>query len=148
MEVFVKRFHELTVDQLYALLQLRVAIFVVEQECPYPELDDRDQAAVHVWLEEDGKVLACARVMDRGVENEYVSIGRVVTAVHRSGLGTRVMTEAIRAAVEYFNAGALYLEAQEYAVPFYERFGFRVVSEPFIMDGIPHKKMIRPAEDD
>ena len=147
MDVFVKPFRELTADQLYSILELRAAIFVVEQNCPYLDPDGLDRAAVHVWLEEDGKVLACARVMDRGVESEHVSIGRVVTAVHRSGLGSRVLAESIKAAGEYFNAGALYLEAQEYAVPFYARQGFAPVSEPFDMDGIPHVKMIRPADD-
>ncbi len=146
MELFVKRFEELTTDQLYRILQLRVAVFVVEQNCPYMELDGLDQAAIHLWLEEDGRVMACARVMDRGVESEYVSIGRVVTAERRSGLGSRILSESIRAAKKYFSAGELYLEAQEYAVPFYARQGFEVVSEPFIMDDIPHVKMIRPRD--
>ena len=146
MEVFVKPFHELTVEQLYNILELRVAVFVVEQQCPYMDLDGLDQDAIHVWLEEDGVVTACARVMDRGVESECVSIGRVVTREHRKGRGSIILTECIRAASEHFNAGALYLEAQQYAVPFYARQGFEPVSEPFIMDGIPHVKMIRPAD--
>jgi len=148
MEIFVKRFEELTLNELYDILQLRVAVFVVEQHCIAMELDGRDQAAVHVWLAENGKVMACARIMDRGVESEHVSIGRVVTAVHRAGLGSRVMQASIRAAKEYFHAGALYLEAQEYAVPFYARQGFRPVSDTFILDGIPHVKMLRPADEE
>ena len=146
MELFVKRFEELTTDQLYRILQLRVAVFVVEQNCPYMELDGLDQAAIHLWLEEDGRVMACARVMDRGVESEYVSIGRVVTAERRSGLGSRILAESIRAAKEYFSAGELYLEAQEYAILFYARQGFAVASEVFPIDGIPHVKMIRPKD--
>ena len=146
MELFVKRFEELTTDQLYSILQLRVAVFVVEQNCPYMELDGLDRGAVHLWLEENGRVMACARVMDRGVESEYVSIGRVVTAERRSGLGSRILTESIRAAKEYFHAGELYLEAQEYAIPFYARQGFAVASDVFPIDGIPHVKMIRPKD--
>ena len=146
MELFVKRFEELTTDQLYNILQLRVAVFVVEQNCPYMELDGLDRGAVHLWLEENGRVMACARVMDRGVESEYVSIGRVVTAERRSGLGSRILAESIRAAKEYFHAGELYLEAQEYAVPFYARQGFAVASDVFPIDGIPHVKMIRPKD--
>ena len=146
MELFVKRFEELTTDQLYSILQLRVAVFVVEQNCPYAELDDRDQKAMHVWLEDGGEMLAYLRVMDRGVESEYVSIGRVVTAERRSGLGSRILAESIRAAKEYFHAGELYLEAQEYAIPFYARQGFAVASEVFPIDGIPHVKMIRPKD--
>ena len=146
MELFVKRFEELTTDQLYNILQLRVAVFVVEQNCPYMELDGLDRGAVHLWLEENGRVMACARVMDRGVESEYVSIGRVVTAERRSGLGSRILAESIRAAKEYFHAGELYLEAQEYAIPFYARQGFAVASDVFPIDGIPHVKMIRPKD--
>ena len=146
MELFIKRFEELTLDQLYDILQLRVAVFVVEQNCPYMELDGLDRGAVHLWLEENGRVAACARVMDRGVESEHVSIGRVVTAERRSGLGSRILAESIRAAKEYFNAGEIYLEAQEYAIPFYAKQGFKVVSEVFPIDGIPHVKMIRPAD--
>ena len=146
MELFVKRFEELTTDQLYSILQLRVAVFVVEQNCPYMELDGLDRGAVHLWLEENGRVMACARVMDRGVESEYVSIGRVVTAERRSGLGSRILAESIRAAKEYFHAGELYLEAQEYAIPFYARQGFAVASDVFPIDGIPHVKMIRPKD--
>ena len=106
-----------------------------------PELDGLDRGAVHLWLEENGKVAACARVMDRGVESEHVSIGRVVTAERRSGLGSRILAESIRAAQEYFNAGEIYLEAQAYATGFYEREGFVPCSEVFLEDGIPHVQM-------
>ncbi len=67
MTLRIKRFHELTIDELYAILRLRVSVFVVEQNCPYMELDDRDQEAIHVWLEDDDGIEAYLRVMDRGV---------------------------------------------------------------------------------
>lgn len=142
MEVIVKKFSELSTDELYSILELRVAVFVVEQECHYLEVDGLDREAVHVWLEEDGRILAYLRVMDRGVESEYVSIGRLLAARRREGLGSRVLSEGIRVAKEYFGADKIYLEAQVYARGLYEKQGFRAVSEEFLLDGIPHVKML------
>ena len=142
MEVKVKRFSELSTDELYSILELRVAVFVVEQECPYAEVDGLDREAVHVWLEEDGKILAYLRVMDRGVESEYVSLGRLLAAKRREGLGSRVLSEGIHVAKECFGADKIYLEAQVYAKGLYERQGFRTISDEFLLDGIPHVKML------
>ncbi len=146
MKVCVKRYSELTKDELYALAKLRIAVFVVEQNCPYMELDDRDQEAIHVWLEDEDGIEAYLRVMDRSVESEHVSIGRVIAVKRRSGIGTQVLSEGIRVAKEYFAADQIYLEAQVYARSFYEKSGFRQVSEEFLEDGIPHIKMIRAAD--
>ncbi len=142
MELHIKRFQELTADELYDLLKLRTDVFVVEQKCPYPELDGLDRKAIHVWRSDEGGVAACLRVMDRGAESQYVSIGRVVAARRRQGLGTRVLREGIRAAREYFGAEHIYLEAQTYALGLYEKQGFRAISEEFLLDGIPHVKML------
>ena len=138
MNVHVKRYGELTKDELYTLVKLRISVFVVEQNCPYMELDDRDQEAIHVWLEDEDAIEAYLRVMDRGVESEYVSIGRVFAVKRRSGIGTQVLSEGIRVAKEYFTADQIYLEVQVYAKSFYEKSGFRQISEEFLEDGIPH----------
>ena len=142
MQVIVKKFSELNTEELYSIMELRVAVFVVEQNCPYLEIDGLDRDAVHVWLEEDGKILAYLRVMDRGVESEYVSIGRLLAAERRKGYGTRILSEGIRVAMEYFGADRIYLEAQVYAKGLYEKQGFKAISEVFLLDGIPHVKMM------
>ena len=142
MKLYRKRFAELTTDELYRLLQLRVSVFVVEQNCPYMELDGLDQDAIHVWLEDAGEILAYLRVMDRGVESDYVSIGRVIAVKRRCGLGSRILAEGVRAARECFQADTIYLEAQVYAKGLYEKQGFRRISEEFLLDGIPHIKML------
>jgi len=142
MQLYRKRFQELTTEELYGILKLRVDVFVVEQNCPYRELDDRDQDAVHVWLQDEDGILAYLRVMDRGIENESVSIGRVVAAKRRCGLGSRILAEGIRAAKEVFLADSIYLEAQVYAKDLYEKQGFRQISEEFLLDGIPHVRML------
>ena len=142
MTLQIKLFGELTVEELYRILKLRVDVFVVEQACPYPELDGLDRGALHLWLEDEGEVLAYLRVLDRGAESDYVSIGRVVARERRKGLGTRILRAGIRAARERFGAEAIYLEAQTYAVGLYEKQGFRIISEEFLLDGIPHVKML------
>ena len=142
MTLHVKKFEELTVSELYDLLKLRTAVFVVEQTCPYMELDDRDQKALHVWLEDEGEIAAYLRVLDRGVECGHVSIGRVLAVKRRQGLGSRILKAGIDAAVEFFHADKIYLEAQTYARSLYEKQGFRQISGEFQLDGIPHIRMI------
>ena len=142
MDLHIRKFSELSADELYGILRLRVSVFVVEQQCAYMETDDLDQDAVHVWLENEEGIQAYLRVLDRGAESEHCAIGRVVAAKRRRGLGSMIMKEGIRAAREVFGADAVYLEAQTYALPFYERLGFRRISDELILDGIPHVRML------
>ena len=137
----IKRFHELTVDELYELLRARSEVFVVEQDCVYQDMDGDDQISIHIWLTEGDSVVALCRVCPAGTHMEQVSIGRVITTVRGEGYGKRIMLEGIKAAQEYFGAEHIDIEAQEYARGFYEQVGFRQSSEPFILDGIPHIKM-------
>ena len=142
MELAVKRFEELTNNELYDILKLRVNTFVVEQHCPYPELDDKDQDALHVFLRDEEGIHAYLRVMDKGVSSEQVSIGRVVAVTRRKGYGSRVLEKGMRVAAEYFQADKIYLEAQTYARGLYEKHGFRQISDVFLEDGISHIKML------
>ena len=142
MELQIKRFEDLTGDELYAILKLRVDVFVVEQRCPYPELDGLDRGALHVWLQDEDGIEAYLRVLDRGVKSPYVSIGRVIAAKRRMGLGTQIVQAGIKAAKEIYGAEAVYIEAQTYARGLYEKQGFRQISEEFSEDGIPHIKML------
>ena len=142
MVLRVKHFYELTRDELYAILKLRVSVFVVEQQCPYQEADNLDQDAIHVWLEDGDGIEAYLRILDRGVENEHVAIGRVIAVKRRCGLGSRILEDGIRAAKELLDADKIYVEAQSYAREFYEKQGFRQVSDEFLLDGIPHIGMI------
>ena len=142
MVLRVKHYNELTRDELYAILKLRVSVFVVEQQCPYQEADNLDQDAIHVWLEDGDGIEAYLRILDRGVENEHVAIGRVIAVKRRCGLGSRILEEGIRAAKELLDADKIYVEAQSYAREFYEKQGFRQVSDEFLLDGIPHVRMI------
>lgn len=144
--LYRKRFEELTTAELYEILKLRAAVFVVEQSCPYLDPDGLDQKALHVWLTGEEGMLAYLRVMDRGSESEHVSIGRVVAARRRCGLGTQILREGVRAAREVFHADSIYLEAQTYARGLYEKQSFRQISPEFLLDGIPHIKMLLEGE--
>lgn len=136
-----KTFRELTTAELYELLRIRSDVFVVEQNCVYQDMDYDDQAAVHLWLTEEDRVVALCRVCPAGTHMEEVSIGRVITTVRGKGYGKQIMLAAMDAAREYFGATRIELEAQEYAKGFYEQAGFRQSSGTFILDGIPHIKM-------
>lgn len=138
MELKIRRFDELQPAELYALLKLRVDVFVVEHHCPYPELDDLDQAAFHVWYEQDGKILAYARVLAPGARFETAAIGRVIAVQRGSGLGLAIVEAANEVARKQYQAEALTIEAQLYAQHFYEKAGYVRISEPFDEDGIPH----------
>ncbi len=142
METFIKRFDQLTTDELYEILSLRVSVFVVEQNCPYQELDGNDKGAYHVWLKDENGIQAYLRVLDKGVTLEEVAIGRVVTRQRRIGLGSRILETGIDVAREKFGADRIMLEAQVYARGLYEKAGFRQVGDEFLEDGIPHIPML------
>lgn len=144
MNLYIKHFNELTTMELYRILRARAEIFVVEQDCVYQDLDNKDLNAWHVWYEDEDGVAAYCRVLDKGVsyENEG-SIGRVITVKRGTGLGYRIMMEGIRVAEEKFGQTSLRISAQQYAQGFYEKCGFVRVSEPYLEDDIPHVQMVR-----
>ncbi len=141
MELVVKKFHELTVDELYEILRLRVDVFVVEQKCPYPDLDGRDEAALHLFLRDDEGIEAYLRLLPPGQTFETASLGRVIARRRREGLGTRIVSEGVRASRERLGASELTIEAQTYARGLYEALGFRQSGGVFLEDGIPHIEM-------
>lgn len=138
METVVKHFSELTLEELYEILKLRVSVFVVEQNCPYQDLDDYDKDCYHVFLRDEKGIAAYMRVLDKGRFPDSVSVGRVISARRRMGLGTKLMLAGIEAAREKYKADRIMIGAQTYAKPFYEGVGFRQVSGEYLEDGIPH----------
>jgi len=134
-----KTFEQLSTVELYEILKARVNVFVVEQNCPYPELDDMDYESLHVWTEKDGKIVAYLRahIKDEGV----VRMGRVLTTERGKAYGTAILQHGLKEIKARFNPEKIYIEAQSYAIGFYEREGFVVCSDEFIEDGIPHVKM-------
>ncbi len=142
MELIVKHFSQLTRDELFELYKLRVAVFIVEQQCAYPEVDDADKSAYHLWLRSEEGIQAYLRLLPPHTTFDTVSIGRVIAVKRRQGLGGRIVAEGIRAAQEKFGAQAITIEAQTYARELYEKAGFVQTSQEFLEDGIPHIQMV------
>ena len=146
MNFVIKHFNELSTTELYEILKTRSEIFVVEQDCVYQDLDDNAQDAIHVFCWNDsGRIAGCLRVFwkDKDEAAGVAQIGRVVTLERGQGIGGRMLHEGVMIAVDKLKAKKIYLEAQEYAIGYYAKEGFEVVSEPFLEDGIPHVKMER-----
>lgn len=141
MKFTVKHFDELTKDELVDIYKLRVEVFVVEQECPYQEVDEHDKYSYHVWLRDENGIQAYLRVLPKGRTYDDVSIGRVISMQRRSGLGSELLQEGIRIAKEKFNAGSITIGAQVYARKFYEKAGFVQISDEYLDVGIPHIDM-------
>ena len=137
-----KRFADLSPEELYRLLQLRVDVFVVEQQCPYPELDGKDPACLHLYYRDEDGIQAYLRVVPAGVSYAEASIGRVVSRKRRCGLATSLLHEGIRMAREVFGAQDIRIRAQIYARRLYEGVGFWQVSEEYLEDGITHIEML------
>lgn len=141
------KFEQISPIELYEVLKLRVNVFVVEQNCPYPELDGKDthKDVYHLIGYQDEKVVACARLLPKGVSYETVSIGRVATAIdHRGGgLGHQLMQNAIEHSVKIWGEKTITIGAQAHLEHFYQRHGFLQVSEVYLEDNIPHIDMQR-----
>jgi ElaA protein len=132
---------------LYDVLRLRAEVFVVEQNCAYQDVDRRDVQAFHLMgYNDQGELVAYARLFDAGQCYEQASIGRVVVApaYRRYGLGQALMQQAIMRISGLFGAQPIQIGAQLYLMRFYEGFGFGQLGEPYDEDGIPHIHMLRP----
>ncbi|MBC6605232.1 GNAT family N-acetyltransferase [Hymenobacter sp. BT188] len=141
-----KQFNDLSLTELYELLQLRSEVFVVEQACAFQDIDGQDMAAYHLLGHTpDGKLAAYARLFDAGISYEEVSIGRVIVApeFRRFGLGQELMRQAITHCERYFAPQPIKIGAQQYLERFYGSFGFVQCGEMYLEDGIPHIPMRR-----
>ncbi|MEQ8586201.1 MAG: GNAT family N-acetyltransferase [Thalassobaculaceae bacterium] len=143
------RWDQLDRDQVYAILKARVDIFVVEQECPYPEIDGKDPQAWHL-LGYDGHpsggvLLAYARLFAPGDYYDEPAVGRVLTtpAARGRGLGRLLMAECHRFSEARYGTAAVRLNGQGYLLQFYESLGYTAVRGPYDEDGIPHYEMLR-----
>ncbi len=140
----VEGFNSLSNEILYKIIGLREQVFVVEQNCPYLDVDGKDIEAVHLYLQnKQGEVIAYARIIPPGISYSEASIGRVVVAqtYRGTGLGKQLMQKAITFCLEKHKTD-IRISAQQHLEQFYENLGFSTSSQPYLEDGIPHLSML------
>ena len=139
MEFKSKFFSELSTKELYEILKARESVFIVEQKCPYHDIDGEDIRSLHVFYERDGAVAAYLRAYKK--DSATVQMGRVLTIERGTGLGGKLLKAGLAEISEKLRPERIYIEAQCYATGFYEREGFKICSDEFDEDGIAHVGM-------
>ena len=140
----LKKFNELTNKELHDIFRLRIDIFVVEQNCPYPEIDGKDTKSLHLMYKENSEIVAYSRILPPGVSYNEASIGRVIVSnSHRGiGLGYELIEQAIKASITNYS-GPIKISAQAHLEKFYACAGFMKISDVYLEDNIPHIDMLR-----
>ena len=147
LNIQVKIYDELSINELYGLLQLRSEVFVVEQDCVYQDIDDKDQKAIHVLGFKNNKIVAYTRIFKPGDYFKEASIGRVVVSEkeRKFKYGYEIMEASIKAILEFYNETTIKISAQTYLTKFYNNLGFSQTGEEYLEDGIPHIAMLKTA---
>ena len=138
MNLIINKFDELTNKELYEILKSRAAIFIIEQNINYQDLDDIDYNSIHCFYKENDKVTAYLRAFYKEDNKDIVKIGRVLTLKHNQGLGRKLLTESLPQIIKIMKPKKITMDAQKYAIGFYQKFGFQVVSDEFIEEEILH----------
>ncbi len=142
--IVAKTFYELNIQELYQILRLRSEVFVVEQDCVYLDLDNKDQISVHVFQNEKDEIVAYTRIFKSGDYYKNPSIGRVVVSKRKRGkeLGKQIMIYSIDYIKKNLKGDKIELSAQKYLDKFYKDLGFYKTGEEYLEDGIPHQRML------
>lgn len=138
MKLIAKRFEELSTKELYEILKTRSEIFVVEQNIHYQDMDDIDYRSLHCFFMEDNKVIAYLRAFYEDESKGIIRMGRVLTLHHGNGVGKCLLKESLEAIKTKMNCKKIVGHAQKHALGFYEKFGFKAVSNDFLEEGVVH----------
>ena len=149
MNYVIKKFEDLTTNELYEILRVRAEVFVVEQDCVYQDLDLKDQKSYHLYCEENGEIVSYLRVIPCGISHSEVSIGRVLTReeYRKKGISRELMNRAIAFITEELGEREIRISAQAYLLGFYSSLGFTQVSDIYLEDGIEHAEMLYRKEE-
>ena len=144
MDWKLRKFSELNVEEIYEILKVRNQVFIVEQNCPYEDCDEKDKNSYHMFLSDKGKVVAYIRIPEKGVSYDEVSIGRVLVNKDYRGnnFGREIMIKGIEFIEKDLKEKSIRISAQEYLREFYKSLGFKEVSEAYLEDNIPHIEML------
>ncbi|MGL6106922.1 GNAT family N-acetyltransferase [Romboutsia sp.] len=144
MDWKLKKFKELELEEIYKILELRNEVFVVEQECAYQDCDGKDENSYHLFSEDNGKVVAYLRILEKGVSYDEIAIGRV--CIRRDYRGKGISREMMLKAIEFIenslNENEIKIQAQSYLLDFYKSLGFEAISDEYLEDNIPHIDML------
>ena len=141
-----KAFTNLTVDEYFEILHLRTAVFVVEQNCPYQEVDEKDRKSFHLFGKaENGEVIAVTRILPKGVSYDEISVGRVALKkeFRGKGIADTLMLETFKFIEKEFENQPVRISAQEYLLNYYSKHGFKQVGKGYLEDDIPHIEMLK-----
>lgn len=141
MITIIKKFNQLTPQEIHTIYKARVDVFVVEQNCPYHEVDDYDLVSMHLLCYDKDQLVAYLRVLPPHTTFETASIGRVLSLVRHKHYAQNLLETGIQVAEKEFHAETITIEAQTYARKLYENAGFQQTSQPFLEDGIEHIQM-------
>jgi len=144
MKIVVKKFKELSVEEMYQILRIRSEVFIIEQRCIYQDIDGNDKKAMHVMGKNNNEIIAYTRILDSGDFYDFPSISRVVVKKKNRGeeRGKEIMKESIKYIKENLKEKTIVLAAQKYLEKFYRELGFIAEGEEYLEDEIPHQKMI------
>jgi len=141
----VKSFQELSVEEFHDIIALRIQIFIIEQNCPYQEVDGKDKLAYHLFFKnEKNEVIAVTRILPQGISYDEVAIGRVVVNdnYRGTGLGNQLMSDSMKFVKEKFGDVPVRLSAQKHLEKYYGNHGFESTGNEYLEDGIPHVEML------
>jgi ElaA protein len=140
----IKKFNELTADEIYKILKSRNEVFIVEQNCAFQDCDDKDENSYHLLIEDDEFLAGYLRILEKGVSYNEISIGRVLVAkeYRKNGIARDMMLKAIDYIHNSLNEISIRISAQSYLVDFYKSIGFEEVSDIYYDDNIPHVEML------
>lgn len=141
----IKKFDELTTLEFHQIVKARIEVFVVEQNCPYPEIDGDDPKAIHIWGEFNSEIVAYCRIFEAEIKYKESSIGRVLTSENFRGqnLGKVLMNIAIATISARYRTSNIRISAQDYLLHFYTELGFSATSKSYLEDDIPHTEMFK-----
>lgn len=145
MKILIKNFNELSLEELYQVLQLRSEVFVVEQDCVYQDIDGKDQKALHILGYKEGELVAYTRCFNKDLYFKEASIGRVIVkeGARKYGYGHDIFKASVKEIESRYNENSIKISAQQYLIKFYESHGFKQIGEGYLEDGIPHIAMIK-----
>ena len=145
LEIYIKSFNQLSLDELYYLLQLRSEVFVVEQDCVYQDIDGKDHKALHVIGKIEDSIIAYTRIFKPGDYFKEASIGRVVVSKNKRYLnyGHQIMVASVNAIEDTYQTIEIKISAQKYLEEFYNKLGFKTIGDSYLEDGIPHIAMVK-----